>query len=181
MMLLVTPAREHLSSFLEALRRGYNDSHIPLEERLPRIERDPDAFLKQNDDPHAQGGDIRLPDGSLVSRLPSITRWMWDGEFCGSISLRWSTGTADLPPYYLGHIGYSVVEWKRQRGYATSALAQILPHAREIHLPYVEVVTNLDNVFSQQVILKNGGALIEEFEKPPSTGGGRALRFRIAL
>ena len=44
---------------------------------------------------------------------------MWDGEFCGSIGFRWQPGTTDLPRHVLGHIGYSVVPWKRRLGYAT--------------------------------------------------------------
>ena len=178
---LIIPLREHLPSYLDALRRGYNDSHEPLEELLVAIEADPDEFLKKADDPQAQGGPVRLPDGSVVPRLPSITLWMWDGDFCGSIRLRWSPGTAALPKYCLGHIGYSVVEWKRRRGYATAALAQILPEARKISLPYVEVVTNPENIASQSVILANGGVLLEQFEKPATSFGGPALRFRITL
>jgi predicted acetyltransferase len=180
-MNLVTPTLEHLPKYLSALRRGYNDSHESLEVRLPRIEADPDAFLKTMHDPQGRGGPVTLPDGSVVQRLPSVTRWMWDGDFCGSITLRWSAGTASLPAYCLGHIGYSVVEWKRRKGYATSALAQMLPQAAEIALPYVEIVTNADNVASQRVILANGGVLVEEFEKPPTSFGGRALRFEIRL
>ena len=56
---------------------------------------------------------------------------MWDGEFCGSIGFRWQPGTSTLPPYVLGHIGYAVVPWKRGRGYATQALALLLPEARK--------------------------------------------------
>jgi predicted acetyltransferase len=41
---------------------------------------------------------------------------MWDGEFCGSIGLRWLPGTEELPPHCLGHIGYAVVPWKRRLG-----------------------------------------------------------------
>ena len=180
-MNLVTPALEHLPSYLSALRRGYNDSHESIDVRLPRIEADPDGFLKRADDPQGQGGPITLPDGSIVQRLPSITRWMWDEDFCGSIALRWSRGTTSLPEYCLGHIGYSVVEWKRRKGYATAALAQMLPAARNIGLSYVEIVTDWDNVASQRVIAANGGVLVEEFEKPATSFGGRALRFRITL
>lgn len=180
-MNLVTPTLEHLPSYLGALRRGYNDSHEPVDVRLPLIEADPVAFLKRAEDPHGQAGSLTLPDGSVVQRLPSITRWMWDGDFCGSIALRWSPGTASLPEYYLGHIGYSVVEWKRRKGYATAALAQMLTAAGNIGLPYVEIVTNWDNVASQGVIRANGGVLVEAFEKPATSFGGRALRFRITL
>lgn len=179
--MLITPMHEHFASYIDALRRGYNDTHRPVDELIALIESSPADFLKRFNDPHAKAGAVQLPDGSFVPRLPGIERWMWDGEFCGSIGLRWSAGTTALPPYCLGHIGYSVVEWKRGRGHATAALAQILPEARNIGLPYVELVTNVDNVYSQRAILANGGKLVEQFEKPASNGGGSALRFRITL
>ncbi|MGF6726605.1 putative acetyltransferase [Paraburkholderia sp. GAS41] len=50
-----------------------------------------------------------LADGSTVARLPSVVRWIWDGEFSGAIGFRWQAGTAELSPYVLGHIGFSVV------------------------------------------------------------------------
>lgn len=122
-----------------------------------------------------------MPDGSMVPRLPGFRRWMWDGEFAGSIGLRWQNGTAALPPYCLGHIGYSVVEWKQRRGYATAALLLILEDARAMKLPYVEITTDPDNLPSQKVILAAGGNLFERFNKPPQFGSKPCLRFRIAL
>ena len=124
---------------------------------------------------------MTLSDGSSVPRLPSLRLWMWDGEFSGGISLRWQPGTTELPPHCLGHIGYSVVPWKRGRGYATRALSLILPFAREQALPFVELTTDVANVPSQRVILHNGGQLFEHFIKPASHGGEPALRFRIQL
>ena len=58
------------------------------------------------------------------------------------IGLRWQAGTQELPPHCLGHIGYSIVPWKQRLGYATSALAQLLPEARAEGLLYVELTTS---------------------------------------
>ena len=106
---------------------------------------------------------------------------MWDGEFAGSIGLRWQPGTTDLPPTCLGHIGYAVVPWKRRRGYATAALAAMLPIAAAEGLPFVDITADLDNVASQRVIEANGGVLVEQFTKLPSAGGGQAVRYRVDL
>jgi predicted acetyltransferase len=183
-MILVKPGYEHLPSYIAALKRewSFQSPHREGAQRaLEMAENTPDQFLELYDDPLALGGPVQMPDGSFVPRLPGIGRWMWDGEFCGSIGLRWQDGTPELPPTCLGHIGYAVVSWKRRRGYATAALAQMLPLARERGLPYVEITTNADNVASQKVILANGGVLVEEFEKLQVNGGGPALRFRIDL
>ena len=66
-------------------------------------------------------------------------------------------------------------------GYATSALRMMLPRARSVGLPYVEITTDPDNVASQRVVLANGGVLIERFRKPPQYGEVDGLRFPIAL
>jgi predicted acetyltransferase len=104
---------------------------------------------------------------------------MWDGEFCGSIGLRWQRGTEALPPHCLGHIGYAVVPWKRRRGYATRALGEMLLAAKAEGLRYAEITTQPDNVASQRVITANGGVFIEEFVTPPSRGGQAELRYRV--
>jgi predicted acetyltransferase len=106
---------------------------------------------------------------------------MWDGEFCGRIQLRWQPGTESLPPYCLGHIGYSVVPWKQGRGYATRALRALLDEAAAEGLRYVEITTDPDNVPSQRVIERNGGVLFEEFIAPEALGSGRKLRYRVQV
>lgn len=184
-MELVRPQTEHLPSYVAALQRGWSaDTQRPQagREQLLRIEQDADAFLSSLHDPEAQGAPVTLPDGSSVPRLPGFFRWMWDdGEFVGSINLRWQRGTAELPPWCLGHIGYAVVPWKRGRGHATTALRRLLEEARAVGLPYVELTTDPDNLASQKVIERAGGVLHERFVKPVQFGGKPGLRYRVPL
>ncbi len=69
-----------------------------------------------------------------------------------------------------------------ERGYATTALRLLLPEARALSLPYVELTTDLNNTASQKVITTNGGVLIERFERPAAYGSdSAAFRWRIRL
>jgi predicted acetyltransferase len=171
-----------VAEYAAALRRGYSPSEVRPEaaaEQLIQIREDPEKFVLGLDDPEALGGPIPLPDGTTVPRLPGFWRWLWDGEFCGAIQFRWQPGTPDLPPTCLGHIGYSVVPWKRNQGYAKRALALLLIEARAQNLPYVELTTDPDNIASQKVIIANAGQFVERFRKGPEYGGKESLRFRI--
>ena len=183
-MQLARPGPEHLASYVAALERGWSDNERGVEaarEELSRIQADAAAFLVGMEDPEGKGPPVTLPDGSAAKRLPGVKRWLWDGEFCGSIGLRWQHGTTVLPPHCLGHIGYAVVPWKQRLGYATSALRLILPEARLVGLPFVEITTDPDNVASRRVIEANGGNLVERFIKPQQFGCKPGLRFRITL
>ena len=188
-MKLVTPSQSHLPSYVAALERGWSADNIrgaaAAREELARIEADADAFLASMEDREAKGPPVTLPDGSTVPRLPGFRRWIWDengvGEFAGSIGLRWQPGTASLPPHCLGHIGYAVVPWKQRNGYATAALRLILPEAKTLGLPFVELTTDADNLPSQRVIEHAGGTLHEHFNKPAAYGGKPSLRYRIVL
>ena len=184
MIELVWPTRSYLAGYVHALQQGWSPDNLRPEttrEHLASIANDADAFLVGQVDREAAGAPVTLPDGSLVPRLPGFHLWMWDGEFCGSIGFRWQPGTPELPPYCLGHIGYSVVPWKRGRGYATRALQLLLPYARAEGLPHVDLTTDADNVASRRVIESNGGVLVERFDKPATHGGAESLRFRIPL
>jgi predicted acetyltransferase len=183
-MQLVQPADAYLSSYVEALERGWSPDSLRPEaalEELEAIAHDASLFVSQQTDREAKGPPVTLPGGAVVPRLPGYHKWIWDGEFCGSIGLRWQPGTTELPPYCLGHIGYSVVPWKQRQGYATRALALLLPEGKAEGLAFVEITTNADNVASQRVITSNGGQLIERFNKPAAYGGAPSLRFRIQL
>ena len=184
-MQLVWPSAEHLPSYIAALQSGWSADNVrgavAAAEELERIAADPVAFLAGMIDREAQGGPVTLPDGSQVPRIPGVRRWMWDGEFCGVIGLRWQPGTEALPPHCLGHVGYAVIPAKRGRGYAAQALHGTLPLARTEGLRYIEITTDPDNLPSQKVITANGGVLVEQFNKGEAYGHKAGLRFRIDL
>jgi predicted acetyltransferase len=181
---LVVPSRAHLGAYAEALGRGWSPDNMRPQastEQLEAIAHDADAFLARLSDREARGGPVTLPDGSQVPRLPGFGLWMWDGEFCGSINLRWQPGTSELPPYVLGHIGYAVVPWKRGRGYAKEALRLMLERAYAEGLAFVHITTDVDNFASRRVIEANGGVLVEPFTRGPQYGNTPAVRYRIDL
>jgi predicted acetyltransferase len=179
---LVKPALDWLPGYVDAVARGYARSTFDPsvgQRDLAKIEADAAAFVKGLDDEDATGDPMTLPDGTVVPRIPGFARWIWDGEFCGSISLRWVKGSPTLPPHVSGHIGYSVVAWKRGRGYASRALGLLLPEAKARGLPYVDITTDDDNVASQRVASANGGVLIDRDCKPGAVPP--SLLYRIQL
>ena len=180
---LVAPARAHLPSYVAALEAGWSPDNVrgivATNEQLAAIARDADAFLAGLSKTDPDGRTITLLDGALVPRQHAFTRWIWDGDFCGSISLRWRPGGSTLPDHVPGHIGFAVVPWKRGKGCATEALRLILPEARARGLDYVELTALADNAVSQRVIERNGGVFVKRFEKSPHLGGGETLLFRI--
>jgi len=183
-MEIVRPEEIRLASYADALKRAIALGTTKIERaqrKLSKIAADPKSFLAEQDDPEALGGDMVFPDGTHIPRIPQMTRFLWDDEVCGTINFRWQVGTTELPPSYLGHVGYEVFSWKRNRGYASEALRQILPEAIKLGMPFVELVTNVENLSSQKVIAKNGGVLIERFVQPELHGGADAFRYRIYL
>jgi predicted acetyltransferase len=162
---LLEPSLALLPAYAAALERGWSPNNVAdvSKEQLEAIRAEPYAFLAEY---IAQTGVVTLPDGSEVPKLPNCVRWMWDGALAGRIGLRWQPGTDALPDHVLGHIGFTVVPWKRRRGYATEALRLMLPEARAVGLTRVEVTADVTNIASRRVIEANGGQLVREFVDP---------------
>jgi predicted acetyltransferase len=182
---LLRPDLTMLPSYADALNRGWSPDNVrgpvTAKAQLEKIAEDPAAFVEGLEDRQARTGDLTMPDGTKVKRLPGYVRWIWDGEFCGSVGFRWQPGSNELPNYVLGHVGYAVVPWKRGRGLATLGLKLMLPLMRAEGLSYVELTTDPENIASQTVITANGGYLLGPFAKPDLYGGGTSLLWRIDL
>ena len=174
---LLSPRLDRLAQYAAALEAGWSPdtTRDVSTEQLAALRRDPRAFLAELT---RQDGTLVTASGRIVQRLPSRVRWLDDGAFCGVINLRFVAGSDALPDYVSGHIGYAVVPWKRRRGYATRALALMLPIARRVGLRGIEITCDDDNEPSRRVIVRTGGVATGTRPEP---GGRTKLVFRIDL
>jgi predicted acetyltransferase/GrpB-like predicted nucleotidyltransferase (UPF0157 family) len=172
---LVEPSLERLPGYIAALETGWspNTTRDVSREQLAAIHQDAESFVR--DLAQQEGGTVTLADGTKVPRLPGRTLWIWDGKFCGTINLRFVPGSDALPPYVSGHVGYSVVPWKRNRGYAQQALCLLMPMANGLGLSRVLISCDEDNNASRRVIEANGGIVAGEVPHPDHVGKRKLL------
>ncbi|WP_091229490.1 GNAT family N-acetyltransferase [Microbacterium sp. 3J1] len=101
-----------------------------------------------------------------------------DGEVVGFLSFR-----HDLNDYLRevgGHIGYSVRESRRRRGYASAALRLGLERAREIGLERVLVTCDDDNVGSYRTI-EGAAGVLQDVRDQSARGHAMVRRYWITL
>ncbi len=180
---LAEPQAAMLESYASALHRDWSPEAAcdGATAQLAAIEADAKSFIWGLSDlagARAQG------DGRTMDQRPVLTRWMWDGEFCGCISIRSSDAAAALPPG-LSHpvgaqIGFAVVPWKRKHGYASRALRLVLDEVRELGLMFVEFEVAADNAAARIVVERNDGQRTGQ-RSEATAGGGFVNRYLIDL
>ncbi|MBD8051047.1 GNAT family N-acetyltransferase [Limnohabitans sp. JUR4] len=172
-----------LPRYLTALSSGWTpdaDRDEELAQRLAqRVGADASAYLRSLWNPQGVGSKITLQDGREVSRLAHVRHWIVDDDYCGDINLRWQPGTSELPDYCDGHVGYAVVPWKRQRGFAASALRQLALLAPSFGLNWLDIAMSADNLASRRVAESAGAVLIDEYVAIEQ-GGVKAYKYRLA-
>lgn len=180
---LITPALADIAGFEEALTRGWSPDPRRLRDRtyveteLKMLRHDRAAFLAR-----LASGDVvatSVPD-CKPQRLILQPFWIWDGAFCGYITLRHLSGTTQLPLNVPGHVGYSIVPWKQGRGYATQALQLLLPIAEKAGFARISIICDEGNHASRRVIEKAGGIFDRRGTDPSDSPDVIKLFFWIA-
>jgi predicted acetyltransferase len=142
--------KEEFHTFaLEAKSEGIHLGNIEL------LKTDPESYLKIEEN---QSKGIGLQDGWV----PHTKFWyiLNEKRILGSIDLRHSL-TSDLTDFG-GHVGYIVRPSERNKGYATSMLAETVLQANILNLTKLLLTAASDNFASRKVIENNGGILDEE-------------------
>lgn len=75
----------------------------------------------------------------------------------------------------------AVVPHRRREGHASNALLGILPLAKSIGLPHIDITTDVGNLASIGVMTKAGAVFQKRYPKHPMLGLGDEVLYRINL
>ena len=166
-------ARSHVAALREGFRRGVQE--VVSEQRIREVESNFKAYLALIT---RQAGNIRLPTGEIVPKVPFSLFWLCErDEFIGEISIR-----HELNAWLLregGHIGYGIRPSRQRRGYGKRMLALALAECPRLGIERALVTCLEDNHASARIIEANGGRLENVIADPG--GRGRLRRYWIEI
>jgi GrpB-like predicted nucleotidyltransferase (UPF0157 family)/RimJ/RimL family protein N-acetyltransferase len=121
--------------------------------------------------------------GLIQSKLFQIVR-VDDGLTVGGISLRYTDN--EYLTNYRGHIGFTIEEPYRRRGYATAAIKLVLQEAQQLGMKKIVITCRHDNIASELTIRKAGLIYESIVDVPENTylwnnGITKVKRFSIML
>lgn len=61
-----------------------------------------------------------------------------------------------------GHVGYAIRKTQRGKGYGNKILELLIEECKKLNIELLQIGTNANNVYSNRVILHNGGILFRE-------------------
>lgn len=165
--------RDYVRALREGFRRGDGAAKKPGE--IDKIEADFESFFAALT---IKVGDVTLPNGILIPRVPSDIYWLVDGEtFIGEASVRYRLN--DFLMQIGGHVGYGIRPKFQRRGYGKLILKLTLDKLRANDVERALVTCYDHNTASAKVIEANGGILENLIDDP--RGGGKSRRYWIDL
>ena len=155
MIRLVRPSEEHFSQLLKLKQEFINNNE-------PRIQGS--GSIDKYDNLNEWLKSINEIEQGKNEKLVPSTYYLIlsDEEVVGTISMRHYL-TKDLEEFG-GHIGYSIKQSARRKGYAKEALRLILKLYKEKY-DEILIMCEDNNIASNKTILANGGILINQIEK----------------
>lgn len=174
-LVLASPA--YARSYIEALREGFRrgDGAAKTSGEVDRIEADFDTYFQELT---RKTGDVVLPNGILVPRVPSDVYWLVDADtFIGEAGIRYRL--SDWLMQVGGHVGYGIRPQFQRQGHGTLILKLALERLRDCGIDRALITCFDSNIASAKIIEANGGVLENVIDDP--RGGGKSRRYWIDL
>ncbi|MGI9489208.1 MAG: GNAT family N-acetyltransferase [Geminicoccaceae bacterium] len=174
-LVLASPA--YSRSYVEALREGFRrgDQAAMKPGDIDKIEANFDAFLARLT---IKTGDIILPNGEVIPKVPFDVYWLVDDEILiGEAGVRYTLN--DWLLQIGGHVGYGIRPTFQRKGYGKLILKLSLDVLRDHGIKKALVTCYDHNIGSARIIEANGGILENVIEDP--RGGGKSRRYWIDL
>lgn len=174
---LVLASKDYHDDYIQALREGFRrgDQSRMKPSAIDKIDADFESYL---DELTKQTGDIHLPDGTLIPRVPQDICWLVDGStFIGETGIRYRLN--DWLVQIGGHVGYGIRPKFQRQGYGRLILKLALDRLRAGGVGRALITCYDHNIASAKVIEANGGILDNIIDDP--RGGGKSRRYWIEL